>query len=378
MASAAFGGVCVLLFLVNAATMDGLDPSVAAGAGGPLVSAIVPARDEARGIEAAVRSHLAQSYPNLEVIVVDDRSTDATGTILANLAREDARLTVVSGVEPPEGWLGKPHALHQGAARARGDLLLFADADVRFAPAAVAEAVGLLEARKLDLLALFPRLELEGFWENVLMAYLPVAYFFGPAFLLNSDAQRRFAAGAGAGMLVRAASYRAAGGHEALRASMIDDLHLATRVRRAGGRCRMVRADERLRLRMYRGFREVFDGFTKNMAYVFEGWAGVFLAAMTVFSFVAWSLPACVLLAAALGAGVPGRDVAWAAAGLGLTLVGRAAISLFLRYPLWPALTHPFMALVWMAITARSLSWRFLHREVRWRGRRYPAAIARF
>ncbi|HTY41027.1 MAG TPA: glycosyltransferase [Thermoanaerobaculia bacterium] len=378
MASAAFGGVCVLLFLVNAATMDGLDPALAAGPGGPLVSTIVPARDEERGIEAAVRSHLAQDYANAEVIVVDDRSTDATGAILAALARENPRLTVVSGVEPPEGWLGKPHALHEGATRARGELLLFADADVRFAPAAVSEAVGLLEARRLDLVALFPRLELEGFWENVLMAYLPVSYFFGPAFLLNSDAQRRFAAGAGAGMLVRARAYRAAGGHEALRASMIDDLHLATRVRRAGGRCRMVRADERLRLRMYRGFREVFDGFTKNMAYVFEGWAGAALALTTLFSFVAWSLPAIVLVAAAAGAGIAPRDVVWAAVAVGATLLGRAAIARFLAYPVWPALTHPFMAVVWIAITARSLAWRFLHREVRWRGRRYPAAMARF
>ena len=346
--------------------------------GTPLVSVVVPARDEERGIEAAVRSHLAQNYPNLEVVVVDDRSADATPGILRRLAAEDPRLTVVAGVEPPAGWLGKPHALFEGASRAGGEILLFADADVRYAPEAVSDGVAFLEGEGIDLIALFPLVEMRGFWENVLMPYLPVSYFFGPAFLLNSDRQRRFAAGAGAGMFVRASAYRAAGGHEALRRSVIDDLHLATRVRRAGGRCRMVRADDRARIRMYRGFREIFDGFTKNMAYVFEGWTGAFLALSTAFSFLAWSLPAVVLIARAAGAAVPSGDAAWAALALGLAILGRAAIALYLRQPLWPGLTHPFMAAIWMAITARSLAWRFLRRELRWRGRTFPASSARF
>ena len=117
-------------------------------------------------------------------------------------------------------------------------------------------------------------------------------------------------------MLVRSVAYRAAGGHEALKASVIDDIGLAIRVRRSGGRCRMAMADERVRLRMYRGFREVVDGFTKNMAYVFEGAMGVFLAVSTFFTFLAWTLPAIVLAAAALGLRIPARDVTLAGGGL--------------------------------------------------------------
>lgn len=358
--------------------MERLRPSLALPGLAPSVSTIVPARNEERGIEEAVRSHLAQDYPDLEVIVVDDRSTDGTGAVLARLAAGDPRLKVVSGVEPPPGWLGKPHALFEGTRAAKSELLLFADADVRYGPSAVRQAVALLEARRLDLVALFPRLEMRGFWENVLMAYLPVSYFFGPAFLLNSDRQRRFAVGAGAGMLVRASAYRAAGGHEAIRDSVIDDLHLASRVRRAGGRCRMVRADRALHLRMYRGLREIVDGFTKNMAYVFEGPIGLFLAFSTAYSFVAWSLPGLALLGIGLGLPVPPADVAWAAAAVGLVLLGRIGIALFLDYPLWPSVTHPFMALAWIGILARSFAWRFLRREMRWRGRTYPAANARF
>jgi chlorobactene glucosyltransferase len=339
---------------------------------------VVPARNEAGEIEAAVRSHLAQEYPSLEVVVVDDRSTDGTSEILARLAAEDGRLTIVDGVEPPAGWLGKPHALFQGAGRATGDLLLFADADVRYGPTALSDAVTMLEAGELDLLALFPRIEMEGFWENVLMPYLAVSYFFGPAFWVNSDAQRRYAAGGGAGMLVRAPAYRAAGGHEALRASVIDDIGLAIRVRRAGGRCRMAMADEQVSLRMYRGFRQVFDGFTKNMAFVFEGGLGLFLAVSTFFTFLAWSLPAAVLAAAALGLDVPVRDIRLAAAAFLLTVAARAALGAYLRYPLWTSVTQPFTAAVWAAITARSLAWRFFHRRVLWRGRTYDARQARF
>jgi len=344
----------------------------------PRVSIIIPARDEALAIEGAVRSHLSQDYPDFEVIVVDDRSTDETPAILARLAAENSRLRVIGGVEPPTGWLGKPHAQHQGSAVATGEILLFADADVTYDSMALAEGVETLERRELDLLGFFPRLEMVGFWENVLMPCLPVSYFFGPAFLFNSDWQRRFAAAGGAGMLMRTEAYRAAGRHEAIRSSVIDDIHLAIRVRRAGGRCRMVMADHRVHIRMYRGFREVVDGFTKNLAFTFAGGGAIPLALSTVFSFAAWTIPALVLVAAACGLDVPARDVRLAAGAVGITVVARIALSRFLKYPLWAALTQPLMAAVWLAIAVRSFTWRFLRRELVWRGRRYDAAKAGF
>lgn len=343
------------------------------------MTVVVPARDEERAIEAAVRSHLAQDYPDLDVVVVDDRSTDGTGPILDAIAASSPRLRVVHGVDPPEGWLGKPHALHQGVARARGDLLLLADADVRYGPTALREAVGLLETRGLDLLALFPRLEMEGFWENVLLPYLPVSFFFGAGVLLNSDLQRRWAVGAGAGMLMRRSAYEAAGGHAAIRSSVIDDLNLAMRVRRGGGRCRFARADDgRMSLRMYRGYAEVRDGFTKNIAFAFEGITGVLLALSTLFSIAAWVVPPIVLGAALLGAAVPPRDLVLAAAAAGGIAIARLVMALALRYPLWTALTQPLMAAAWTEIIARSFVSRFLRRQVEWRGRRYDARGARF
>ncbi|HLN93498.1 MAG TPA: glycosyltransferase, partial [Thermoanaerobaculia bacterium] len=180
----------------------------------PRVSIVIPARNEELDIERAVRSHLSQDYPDLQIVVVDDRSTDRTAQVLDRLVREDPRLVVLSGTDPPEGWLGKPHALWQGAAVADGELLLLADADVRYDPRALRDAVTVLEDRRLDLLAFFPRFENRGFWENVLLPFLAVAVFLGFGFLARS---RRvpLAMGAGAGNLVRRRAYDAVGGHAA-------------------------------------------------------------------------------------------------------------------------------------------------------------------
>ena len=120
----------------------------------PLVTVIIPARDEAHIIERTVRAFLAQTYANLEVIVVNDRSTDGTGDIVR--AIHDDRLTVIDGVEPPAGWMGKPWALYQGSRAARGELLLFVDADLIYAPPALAAAVAYLQAHSVALLSLFP------------------------------------------------------------------------------------------------------------------------------------------------------------------------------------------------------------------------------
>jgi hypothetical protein len=131
-------------------------------------------------------------------------------------------------------------------------------------------------------------------------------------------------------------------------------------------------------LRMYRGYGEVRDGFTKNIAYAFEGITGVFLGLSTLFSIAAWVLPPVILAAALLGAPVPPRDAALAAAATGGIVLARLVMAIALRYPLWTALTQPLMAAAWTEIIARSFVRRFLRREVEWRGRRYDAKGATF
>lgn len=354
------------LWRVAKKTAAALDPP-------PRVSVVIPARNEEADVERAVRSHLAQDYPDFEVIVVEDRSTDRTPEILRNLAAGDPRLTVVAGSEPPAGWLGKPHALFLGAQAADGEILLFADADVRYHPRALTEGVAVLAGRRLDLLAFFPRFENRGFWENVLLPFLSIAVFLGFGFLALS---RRvpLAMGAGAGNLVRRRAYEAVGGHAAIRNSVVDDVRLAVTLKRAGFRVGAFRAEDRVAVRMYRGLREVWDGFTKNVAWAYSGVGGAVLFGMTIVLLAVAIAPALVLAAAVAGAAVPESDVALAAAVFLGSVLLRGALAAALREPLWPAATHPLMAAVWTGIIGRSLYWKYVRKQIVWRERRYEAA----
>jgi chlorobactene glucosyltransferase len=333
-----------------------------AATAGPLLSVIVPARDEERAIERTVRALLAQTYPRLEVIVVNDRSQDRTGAILA--AIDDPRLVVVDGIEPPPGWLGKPWALAQGSGRARGELLLFVDADIHYAPGAVAAAVAHQQRSGAAMIALLPHFELHGFWENVAMPQLAVtALSYIPLWLSNRTTVGLLGVGGGPGNLVRRADYDAVGGHEALRDAVIDDVGLARLVRRSGRRTEVVRADDLISLRMYHGLREIVDGFTKN---AFAAMGRSYLAA-----FVATLLMVLTnLVPYALLFVPPVRGLAIAT----VMLISLTRVVLFaaLRWRLDNALLlHPLMTLVWAWIFLRSIWFTGVRNEVLWRGRTY-------
>ncbi len=365
------------MLVANLALMPRLSRAEPVRGQAPLLSIVVPARNEERAIEAAVRSLLAQDYPSFEVIVVEDRSTDRTADILRGLAT-DLRLRVVSGVEPPEGWLGKPHALFQGSRAARGELLLFVDADVRYRSDTVSRAVGDLTAQRADSLVLFPRFEVGSFWEEVLMPNLICSVFFGPAFLINFRWPRWLAAGGGAGNLVRRSAYEAVGGHETLRASVVDDVRLGYTLKQAGFRLRVTLANEHVEVRMYSGFREVWDGFTKNVAYACSGLAAVIFLSLSLLWTVVAILPPAVLVAAAAGARIVPIDVARAAISLSLLIGARVILAAALGDKIWPSVTHPLMAAVWAGLLARSLFHRLVRRKLLWRGRAFDARKAGF
>ena len=333
----------------------------------PLVSIVIPARDEARIIERTVRALLAQTYPCLEVIVVNDRSTDGTGAILRGI--HDDRLKVLDGEEPPEGWLGKPWALHQGSLLARGELLLFVDADVVYSPAAIRAAVAHRELRDPSLLTLLPYFEMRGLGENAAMPMLAMFCFsFMPTWMSNRTRFAALAVGGGTGNLVVRAAYDAAGGHEALKDSVVDDVALARLVRRAGGATEVVRADDLVSLRMYHGLTEVVEGFTKNAFAVFgrNYVVGILIAAGTVIFHI---LP--------YGLAVAGDRIGIAT----VVIISITRLILFraLRYRLDNALfLHPVMAAIWLWIFLRSIWLTGIRRKLLWRGRTYDARQTRF
>lgn len=334
----------------------------------PLVSVIIPARNEERVIARTVRAFLAQSYTALEVIVVDDRSSDGTGEILGSI--EDGRLLVIHGEEPPPGWLGKPWAMHEGSLRARGELLLFVDADVIYAPEAVRAVVAHQQAGSVALLSLLPHFEMRGFWENALMPQLAIFVFsFLPLWLANRSRSGLLAVGGGPGNLLSREVYDAVGGHEALRDSVIDDVALSRLVRRKLRlQTEAVRADDFVSLRMYHGLREIVDGFTKNLFFVFgrNYLTGIVLIAA---GFVFHILPYLLVL----------RGDPFAIATVVLITVTRLVLFAALRYSLLAALfLHPVMLAGWMYITFRSMWYTGVLRRLSWRGRTYDARESRF
>lgn len=335
----------------------------------PLVSVIIPARDEEQAIERTVRALLAQTYPALEVIVVDDHSQDSTGAILQRIAREDPRLVAFRGEDTPPGWLGKPWALHQGSLRAKGELLLFVDADVLYEPDAVAAAVIRLEQTGVSMLSLFPKIGMHGFWEHIAMPNLGVmAFTVLDLWLANRSRIPLLGVGGGPGNLVRRADYQKAGGHEALRDAVIDDVAVARLMRRGGFRTEAVRADELVYVRMYRGLREVVDGFTKNCFTTF-GRSYPAAVVLAVGSVVFHILPYILVFTG---------NPLWIATVALITLT-RVILFASLGYRLDNAVFgNPLMVALWTWILIRSTWITGVRRQLHWRGRTYDASRTRF
>ncbi|MGD2017852.1 MAG: glycosyltransferase family 2 protein [Planctomycetota bacterium] len=335
---------------------------------GPATAVVVAARDEAERVEEALRSLLERSGPRTRLVVVDDRSTDATPEILARLEGEFERLQVVRVDALPAGWLGKNHALARGA-EAAGDVdwLLFTDADVVFSPGAVEACARHAAERGLDHLTGGPRIRARS---------LPLAGMvtaFGVLFGLFTQPWRapvpgaRSAVGIGALNLVRRRAYEAAGGHEPLRLCVIDDLGLGRVMKAAGGRSEFVYASELVEVEWYPSTAAMMRGLVKN------AYAGVdFRLAVAV---AATAVIAGLLIAPFVLPWLPGLDPAARAlsalaAALHLSGAWRSASRAGL--PLASALLFPFGLTLFLVTLWRSVLTAHLTGAVVWRGTSYP------
>jgi len=256
----------------------------------PKVSVVVPARDEAERIEEALRSLARMDYPDFEVIAVDDRSGDGTGAIMDRVAAEEPRVEVVHVTSLPKEWLGKCHAMDVGARRATGEILLFTDGDVVFAPDTLRLAVRYLEAKRLDHLALMPGMIPGGYWEDALKIFFAMVFLWGlKAWAVDSPSKDLYV-GIGAFNLVRRAAYEGFGGHEALRLEVADDLMLGKRIKQAGYRQEALIAPSHMRLRWLTGVRGVVRGLEKN-GFAAIGYSLPFLFFLTAFVVCFYAVP---------------------------------------------------------------------------------------
>lgn len=274
------------------------------------LSVVIPARNEAPNIERAVRSALALDWPGrLEVVVLDDRSTDGTGEILARLAAEDDRLRVIEGVELPAGWLGKPHALHRAQQHATGDWLWFVDADVTLDPQGARRLVGRVLSEEAEMASALGELVVESFWERVVQTRIGAVIAGGNPLEEVNDPEHERALANGQCLLFSRAAYDRLGGHEAIKQSVLDDVDFAKRAKAEGVVYRLFYGPGVFRCRMYTGLGEIWQGWTKNLFPALD-YSLIATAVVTLLLF-AFSLLPFVLLAKNLAYAAAGWPVEW-------------------------------------------------------------------
>lgn len=335
------------------------------------VSVLIPARNEEATIARALDAALANRDVTLEVVVLDDHSTDRTAEIVRAYAARDPRVRLESAPPLPPGWSGKQHACHVLAGLARYDVLLFQDADVRLAPDAVGRSAAFLLASGAGLASGFPRQETGTLAEalvvpqihTLLLGYLPMV---GLRFTRHPG----FGAACGQFILVRRDAYERAGGHAAIRRSLHDGVTLPRAFRRAGIATRLFDATDLATCRMYRGFAEVWDGFSKNAT---EGMATpVALPVWTALLLGGHILP-WLLLAAALVWPMPAAALSVAVTAALAVAALRIGQALRFRQSLPGALLHPAGVAVMLAIQWNALLRARRGRPATWRGRAYPS-----
>lgn len=330
----------------------------------PPVSVVIAARDEARTIAAVVQAILRQDYPAIEVVAVNDRSTDGTGQILERLAEEHHRVRVIHVTDLPDGWLGKNHALQQGADAARGELLLFTDADVMMRPEAVARAVAVMERHGVDHLAVAPRIH-----AGSAAATMTVAVFLALFSIVfrpwrARDPKSRWHIGIGAFNLVRADAYRAIDGHHSLSLRPDDDVRLGRALKAAGHRQATAVGTSVAGVEWYPTLPAMARGLRKNAFAVVEYRLSLVAAGTVVPSlFIFWPVTAL---------GLTTGPVWW----LNAAIVAVGAVTIFATtrthsVPAWTSLTFPLgsVFLLWI-VWAAALRAVWTGR-VEWRGTEY-------
>ncbi len=334
----------------------------------PRVSIIVPALNEQETIAAALTQLLHLDYPNYEVIAVNDRSTDATGALMAQVAASPEAhgcLQVVTVTHLPAGWLGKVHAMHRASQMATGDWLLFTDGDILFQPQTLQRAVTYAERERADHLVLFPWLIMKTVGERMVIAFFQTMFAFGHRPWKVADPKAKDFIGIGAFNLMRRSTYDAMGGHQPLRMEVVDDMKLGKLVKDFGFRQRNVFGDQMISLRWASSGLGIIRNFTKNFFAVmsYQTWRSV----ASIFALLFFNLVPFVGLAVAHG---------WARLPFALALLALAILYAGMTkhsgVPPYYVLLHPVSSVLIAYALASSTFHTLRQNGVVWRGTLYP------
>jgi len=333
----------------------------------PGVTVVIAARNERERIEESVRRLLAQRGVDLELVVVDDRSDDGTREILERLSADDPRLRVIRVDTLPDGWLGKQHACHVGSQGARGEWILFTDADTWMNPDLIANAVRAAVSEQAELVCLFPAQKPISLWGRAALLTFSMGLLVAAA---RANRDRRLSpVGIGAFNLVRAEAYRRFGGYEVLRMEVVDDMKLGMLVQRDGGRLRCWTAAEEVEMDWAANPRELIRVLEKNFFALADLRFGIAALAVTIM-FTAWFT--------AITGPFSGRWMGYAAfAGLASIALPAALFARRSRWGTLPALLAPviFPLLPWALLRSAWLAWRT--GGIGWRGTLYSLELLR-
>lgn len=372
------GGIIIIYWLHNQYHLDIVVEPAPPPMHAPLISACIPARNEERNIRECVEALLAQDYPNLEVIVLDDRSSDSTPLILAEIASRDSRLHPISGSDLPKGWAGKPHALFQAAAQARGDWLCFVDADTFAAPETLSSCYAKAVEAHADMFTIMTFQVLGSFWEKVVMPLVMTALSVGFSPRKVNDPNRKDAIANGQFILIKRSTYDYIGGYESVKDQIVEDKAIAERVKWSGYRLIVADGMGITRTRMYTSLSEMWEGWTKNIylglhdqpSMLMLGAFGGFVALVAAFFLPIWPL-AGIFWYLQGGGWMAGWVIIQAMLLWVLLIHERAKVARKLEISPWYAFATPLGAAVFAAMMLAS-TWKVVSgRGVTWKGRVY-------
>jgi hypothetical protein len=331
----------------------------------PSVSILFAARDEAEKLPGALDTFLALDYPKYEVIAVNDRSEDATKSILQNAARKDPRLKATTVSSLPAGWLGKPHALQEAFEHSRGEWLIFTDADVHFEPNVLRLSIALAEQRSWDHMPLLCHAKMFSAGEKIAMTFFGMAFLLGVRPWRASNPKTASYVGIGAFQLIRRSTYEKMGEHRRLAMEVVDDVKMGKLVKESGCSSGIAKSGTAVSVYWHSGVGNLIRGTTKN----FFATTGFRLPVVCIQMLGLLSLSVLPWLALALVHGWA-RVFAGIAVGLAICAEGGVAIENGVS-PLY-ALTHPIGALIFGWMLTRSTIVTLWQGGITWRGTFYP------
>jgi chlorobactene glucosyltransferase len=369
------GGILIIYWLHNQYHLDLVVEPTSPPVYAPLISVCIPARNEERNIRACVEAVLSQNYPNLEVIVLDDRSSDSTPSVLAEIASRDSRLHPIGGSDLPKGWVGKPHALFQAANQARGEWLCFLDADTFAAREALSSCYTKAIETQADMFTIMTFQVLGSFWEKVIMPLVMTALSVGFTPRKVNDPNRRDTIANGQFILIKRSVYDAVGGHASVKDKIVEDKAIAEKVKWSGYRLIVADGMKFAKTRMYTSLPEMWEGWTKNIYLGLRDQPymlafGGFVALVTAFFLPIWPL-AGIFWYLQSGGWIAGSVILKSMLLWVLLIHERAKVARTLEISPWYAFTIPLGAGVFAAMILAS-TWKVVSgKGVTWKGRVY-------